>query len=154
MQVLGKLQTTLPHNLHPQWYPQFLQEEYPDLGPVIYLDAWPFNDPLCYIIHSDVANQATQTPSLPKHREVKRFMNPIIGENNMVVLEGNEWKKWRSVFNPGFSRTHLMSLVPEIVDLCLVFCDTLARHADADDMFALEPVATKLTFDVIGKVAL
>lgn len=47
-----------------------------------------------------------------------------------------------------------MSLVPEIVELCLVFCHTLARHADADDIFSLEPEAAKLAFDVIGKVAL
>lgn len=121
---------------------------------MIYLDAWPFTDPLCFITHPDVANQATQSPSLPKHREVKRFMNPIIGEKNMVVLEGNEWKKWRSVFNPGFAASHLMSLVPEMVEHCLVFRDVLARHGDEDDMFSLEAEATKLTFDVIGKVAL
>lgn len=89
---MGKLQTTLPHNIHPQWYPQFLHDEYPGLGPVIYLDPWPFSDPLCFITHPDVANQATQRPSLPKHREVKRFTNPIIGENNMLVLEGTSGK--------------------------------------------------------------
>lgn len=47
-----------------------------------------------------------------------------------------------------------MSLVPEMVELCLVFCDILARHADEDDIFSLDEEATKLTFDVIGKVAL
>lgn len=47
-----------------------------------------------------------------------------------------------------------MSLVPEIVELCLVFYDNMERHADVDDMFSLEQEATKLTFDVIGKVAL
>ncbi len=150
---MGKLQTKLPRNIHPQWYTQFLRDE-GHLGPMIYLDTWPFSDPVCFITHPDIANQITQTPSLPKHSALKKYINPIVGENNLVCLEGEEWKKARLIFNPGFARSHLMSLVPEIVKICLVFCDSMTRHADVGDMFSLEHEATMLTFDIIGKVTL
>ena len=58
------------------------------------------------------------------------------------------------MFNPGFSNTHLMTLVGGIVDDCLVFKDILAKHAGAQDIFALEEEATKVTIDVIGRVIL
>jgi cytochrome P450 len=153
LKVLDKLQTKLPRNIHPQWYAEYLQDEY-HLGPVIYLDTWPFTDPICLITHPDIANQVTQMPSLPKHPGMKTYLKPIIGEKNLLTLEGDEWKKSRSIFNPGFAGSHLMSLVPDMVKICLVFCDSMTRHAEVGDMFSLEHEAMMLTFDVIGKVAL
>jgi cytochrome P450 len=69
-------------------------------------------------------------------------------------VNGALWKKWRSIFNPGFATAHLMSLVPGIVDDGLVYADVLDEHAGSGKVFRLEEATTRLTIDVIGKVVL
>jgi cytochrome P450 len=148
------LAAKLPPYIHPQWYPKFLYDEYPNLGPAIYLDTWPISPPTLFINHPTLANQATLMPSLPKHSIYKSVIYPVAGKYNLLTLEGNVWKKWRSIFNPGFAASHLLSLVPGIVELSLIFCDTMSRYADAGVIFSLEHEAAKLAFDIIGKVTL
>lgn len=98
--------------------------------------------------------EITVKTSLPKHIEVAKFMKHIGGPGNLVSSEGAEWKKWRSAFNPGFSASHLMTLVPTIVDECVVFCKIMKEHARRNDLFRMETASTKLTVDIIGKVVL
>lgn len=104
------------------------------------------------ILDSDLMAQCTVKHSVPKHDAVKDFMVHLGGPGNLVSSEGNEWKKWRSAFNPGFSVGHLMTLVPTIVDDCAVYCDILTQHAKKGDLFRMEAATTKLTVDIIGKV--
>lgn len=47
-----------------------------------------------------------------------------------------------------------MSLVPGMVDQGVIYTDVLAEHAATGDVFRLEEATTRLTIDVIGKVAL
>ena len=63
------------------------------------------------IFDTDMMNSITVQQSLPKHPEVDKFMEHLGGAGNIVSAEGGEWKKWRSAFNPGFSASHLMTLV-------------------------------------------
>lgn len=151
---MGKLVSTLPPDLHPHSFPYFLQKKYPGLGPVFYLDNWPFSYPLCAVVDPDVAYQATQQHSLPKHSINKEYIEPLVGKYNMLTLEGRLWKQWRSIFNPSFASGHVIDLVPKIIEDSLIFCEMLSMHAEKSDIFSLEEVTTNLTIDVIGRVVM
>jgi cytochrome P450 len=69
-------------------------------------------------------------------------------------MDRQEWKYWRSIFNPGFSAGHLMALVPEIVKETIVFCEVLQDHAIKQDIFPMKTLTDDLAMDVIGKVVL
>ena len=79
---------------------------------------------------------------------------PLTGRDSLLTIEGNHHKKWRNVFNPGFSNTHLMTLVEGIVEDSMVFMDILSEHADMGDTVLMEEAATRFTVDVIGRVVL
>lgn len=68
-------------------------------------------------------------------------------------MNGGEWKRWRSLLNPGFSAANLMQHVPFIVDCVEVFCGRLRENAGGG-VVLLDDFTTKLTFDIIMKVAL
>jgi sterigmatocystin biosynthesis cytochrome P450 monooxygenase len=72
----------------------------------------------------------------------------------MVFSEGELWKQSRSLFNPGFSASHLMSLVPVIVDDTIIFWKSLSRAAEAKEIVQLEHMTSHLTIDIIGHVIL
>lgn len=100
------------------------------------------------------ANQITVQNSLPKHANTQAYVHPLIGEKNLVTLEGREWKMWRGIFNPGFASGHLMSLVGDMVSDTLRFTQILSNYAAERDVFELEEAATRLTVDIIGSVVL
>ena len=47
-----------------------------------------------------------------------------------------------------------MTMTDGIVDDCLTFCDFLSEHAASGKTFILEEATTKVTVDIIGRVAL
>ena len=69
-------------------------------------------------------------------------------------MEGQQWKHWRSIYNPGFSSNHLMALVPDIVQETATFCHILQEHADTKDIFRMKDHTDNLAMDVMGKVVL
>lgn len=69
-------------------------------------------------------------------------------------MEGEEWKRWRKIYNPGFSAGNIQTLVPTIVEEVGIFVDILKDHARRRDMFSLDEAAINATMDVIGRVAL
>ena len=69
-------------------------------------------------------------------------------------MDGTEHKRWRAIFNPGFSSAHLMTLVGGIVDDSMVFTKILGRHAKKQEIFSLEEATTRATVDIIGRVVL
>lgn len=151
--VMAKVVAKFPLGIHPHAVMPFLQKEY-NLPPVFYLDTWPFSYALCAIVDPDAASQVTVQHSLPKHQAAKEAIAPVIGHNSLVSIEGNQHKRWRNIFNPGFSVSHLMTLVDGIVDDSLIFMDILGKHADAKEVFLLEEDATRVTVDIIGRVVL
>ena len=125
-----------------------------NLPRVFYIDTWPFGDSICAIVDPDVAYQVTVQQNFPKHEVVAGSIWPLTGMKNLVSMGGSEHKRWRTIFNPGFSNAHLMTLVGGIVDDSLTFTDILSKHAEKQDIFSLEEAATRLTVDIIGKVAM
>ncbi len=69
-------------------------------------------------------------------------------------MSSSEHKRWRAIFNPGFSSAHLMTLMDGIVDDSMSFMEILGRHAEKQDIFSLEEATTRATIDIIGRVVL
>jgi cytochrome P450 len=150
--VMARHQMKYPLRLHPHMYLLDVQMEN-NLPPVFYLDTWPVGPKMMVIIDPETAQEVTTTHSLPKAADIRPYIYPLSGKNNLVTMEGAEWKKWRAIFNPGFSAKHLTGLIPGMVDDVMTFNEILGEMADAQKLFRLEELATKLTFDIIGKVS-
>ena len=152
--AVGKVMSKLPTDSHNQYLPGLLRREYPELGPNFYMDTWPFGAPVLFVCEPSMLHQITQEHSLPKHRDLREFLRPLTNGLDIVTLNGQTWKTWRNIFNPGFSLSHLMTLTPVIVEEALVFCDNLQKLWESESMFQMKALTDKLTIDVIGTVAL
>lgn len=130
-----------------------LQREH-DLGKVFYVDLWPFSAPWLIVADATLADQVAVKPCLPKFGGLKAMLRPYAGVNNLLVQEGEEWRRWRALFNPAFSAGALQRHVPELVDMCQAFCDGLSRRARSGARFQLEPEVVGLTVELIGRIAL
>lgn len=153
LKSMGEVVAHQPKNCAPQTYALPIKERF-GLGDVFYTDPWPFAPPSMMIFNTELLADIAIKQSLPKHPMIDDFVQHIGGPGNLVTAEGGEWKKWRSAFNPGFSATHLMTLVPLIVDECAIFRDILTERAGKRQLFRMEQATTRLTVDIIGKVVL
>ncbi|KAL8828580.1 MAG: hypothetical protein Q9170_006540 [Blastenia crenularia] len=151
---MAKAATSFPPNAHPHIYPHWIRQQYPELPPVFVIDVWPVAAPMLVVLDPIAAAQVTIKNSLPKHRNTQDYVYPLLGNKNMVTLEGKEWKMWRGIFNPGFSSGHLMSLVAGMVSDTVLFTEILEDYAVKGAIFQLEEAATRLTVDIIGNVVL
>lgn len=132
----------------------YIRKKY-NLGKFFYLDWWPLGPRWLFIADPEIASKFMTTgQSLHKSHLETDFINILLGKNNLVSLEGAHWKYLRSVFNPGFSAAHIMTLTPYVVDASLVFCENLHGCAANNTMFELEEQATNMTIDIIGKLVL
>ena len=150
---MAKTTRSLPTDVHGHvLFEAFRRQN--QLPPVFYVDSWPFGYQALVVGSPDAAYQITQEHSLPKFMSLRYFLKPLVGVNNLVSMEGQLWKTWRGIFNPGFSANHLMTLVPGIVENTLIYCDHLCKHAEKGGLFQMEEMTTKLTVDIIGKIIL
>ena len=149
-----KLLSKLPPGAHPSYLPGLIRRAVPDAGLVFYLDLWPFNRPILVVTSPPAAYQFTQEHPLRKSPELRRWIKPLAENKDLVSLEGQQWKRWRNVYNPGFSMSHLMLMVPQIAEEVSVFCDILRERSKSGAIFPLEEATTYLTMDTIGRVVL
>jgi cytochrome P450 len=87
-----------------------VREKY-DLPPVFYLDLEPVDRSILVILDPQAAEEVSQNSNLPKHEQVRNVLEPLMGPQNLLTTDGALWKKWRTIFNPGFSVQHLMTQV-------------------------------------------
>lgn len=144
----------LPRDAHPSYLPRLIRQAIPDVGQVFYLDMWPFHRPLLVVSSPSVAHQFTQERPLRKSPEVARWIKPLANNQDLVSMEGHDWKHWRNIYNPGFSASHLIQLVPQILKEVSVFRDILKERAQSGVTLPFEEATVNLTMDVIGRVVL
>ncbi|KAK6352365.1 hypothetical protein TWF730_009193 [Orbilia blumenaviensis] len=152
--VMAKITQETPMDAHPHVQLPFLLEKYglKEKG-IMYLDLWPMGSPMVVVCDPKMAYQCAQQHSLPKAiKELDPILGPLSGPGNLVASDGNFWKFWRSVFNPGFAAQHLMTLVPGIVKDCEAFCKVMEKAATNGQVVNLEKLTTCLTIDIIGRV--
>lgn len=152
--VVGNIMAKLPGDVHGHLLPRQIQMAFPTLGPLFYIDPWPFGPPMLIATSPDSANQFTTAHSLPKFAALREFMRPIAGGVDLTTLEGHEWKTWRNVFNPGFSSSHLMTMVSDMIKDVLTYCEILRERAAGGGVFTMDPLAVNLNLDIIGRLTL
>ena len=136
--------------------PLLFARKYPDVAKfgVVHLDNWPFAPPMAAVFDPDLMAQFTQEIARPKHENMYREFTPFTGLNDLVNQEGQVWKMWRAVFNPGFSSRNVLSFTPHIVEEIQVFKEWLRSVEKSGQPAEFEAPTMKLTIDVIGRVAL
>lgn len=120
----------------------------------IYFDTWPFGGATFAVFHPDIIAQFTQDKSFPKSDGLAREFGPLTGLNDLVNMEGQEWKTWRSVFNPGFSAKNLTTLLPAFLEEIQVLKEKLIQAARSGEVVSMEDTVQKATVDVICRAAL
>lgn len=117
------------------------------------IDMWPLSEPMLTVFNPEAANEVCQKANLPKAKKNETMLLPITGGNNLLSMNGDLWKTWRTLFNPGFSSGAIMEQVPQIVKYVSAFCDALRKNAGGGLVF-LDPLTTEMTFQVILKISL
>ncbi|KAF4451202.1 sterigmatocystin biosynthesis [Fusarium albosuccineum] len=145
-----------PQDVHGQLMPFFLMREYPEMAKfgMCYIDLWPISWPMLATFHPDVAAQYTQENSMPKHEIIRSQFRPLTGLKDLVLAEGQFWKKWRSTFNPGFSTQNILALVPDFIEEAYAWRQYLEHIAETGDTVHLEDSVMRVTCDVIGRSVL
>ncbi|KAL2126410.1 hypothetical protein VTI74DRAFT_967 [Chaetomium olivicolor] len=152
--VAAKIFRSLPPHAHLLLIADQVRREYPNLDTAFYLDIWPFGPPTLMVISPDLASQFTQDASLPKFEGLRKFLEPLTGKKDLVSMEGQEWRHWRSKFNPGFSAANILSMIPAMVEEFRGYRDVIYQHALTGDIIPLELPTLALSMDIIGRVVL
>ena len=143
----------LPPDVHPHHYWLWLRHTY-NLGDFFYFDVWPLGPTTLVICEADIADQVTVKHSLDKHPMVKQYLKQHLGSENMASANGLAWRKARTIYNPGFATSYLMTMISDVVEDVEIFHDVLSDFAVSREIFEMEAVAMKLSFDMIGRLVL
>lgn len=151
-----RIMNTLPEDRQqPDAFDLLCQAHQGDSDSVIYVDMWPFSDPLMIVCSPVLAAQAcSQEFDMIKPRMLQPFFDPIAGGTNLFTMNGAEWKRSRALFNSGFSASYILQQTSHIVDEAEVYIDILREHARKGDMFSLDDITCWYLMDVIGTVSL
>jgi cytochrome P450 len=128
-----------------------ISKEFP--AGVFYIDLWPIARSMLVVNTIHTVTQL-QNATLDKPPQLDSAFHDLCGGLNLFTLHERPWKYWRRLFNPGFSPSHMLELVPAIVTETEVFCDILRQHAATSGIIQLENVTIKLTIGIICAVSL
>ncbi|KAH7311263.1 cytochrome P450 [Stachybotrys elegans] len=126
--------------------------------PLFYLDFWPIQYGIVIVCDPEVAEQLSKVSkkfpcSAPKAPIADR-MGDLIGPRTIMCKQGEDWKATRKRFNPGFAPSHLMTLLPFILDKTTRFLEFLDHFAQSEETFTLDDLTTNLTFEIIGAIVM
>ncbi|KAK5077308.1 hypothetical protein LTR51_002997 [Lithohypha guttulata] len=150
LHIADLCRSLFPDDIHVHAWTDFVRERW-NLPETFYVDWRPFA-PL-WLFSADpelVAEYINVKQNLPKSPMETGYLDKFLGKNNMVALEGERWKSLRSMFNPGFSASNIMTYADAIVEASLRFMTVLEEKARKNELFELEEYATRLTIDIIG----
>ncbi|PHH75451.1 hypothetical protein CDD82_4450 [Ophiocordyceps australis] len=127
--------------------------------PIIYLDVWPIATPMAFSMEAYVSNQMEMGKILLAKSPMQgEFLGPISNGKDLNCMHGEEWKTWRSRFNPGFGKSNIRQWVPAILEEVETFAgvlQNLSGKAGAwGPVFQLEKVAGDLALDATGRIIL
>lgn len=152
--IVVRLVTQLPRDAHACLLPEEIRRAYPELGPDFYVDLSPFSISMLVVGSPETNYQIAQEHPLEKTMTLKNFVRPLTDGLDFLTMEYARWKKWRAIFNPGFSAAHLMTLVPVIVDGAETFTHILEEKVKEQQIFPLKRLTDYMTLDIIGQVVL
>ncbi|RSL74284.1 hypothetical protein CEP53_000392 [Fusarium sp. AF-6] len=135
-------------------------EMYEKLGrpPLIFLEMRPISKPVALITSHDIAEQVTKSSNLfpwstPKTPTMKDIIH-LLGPSSLNSAEGEEWRRLRKRFAPGFAPNQLITLLPCILDKTEPFINRLEDYVRSGEQFSLLSLTVNLTIDVISAVTM
>lgn len=136
--------------------PYALLKAYPEICEpgIVYFDSWPFGGATACVISPELQSQFTQERSLPKSSMISRELGPLTDLRDLVTMEGQEWKFWRSVFNPSFSAKNLTAMLPGFLEEIQVLKERLVKAAETGEVVVMEKTVQTATVDVICRATL
>jgi hypothetical protein len=122
---------------------------------LVYIDTYPLaNDNILIATTPEAAAEITER-NFVRHPFMTNFYGRIVGIKSMTLAEGQQWKDMRKTFNPGFSLTNIMTLMPEIVKQGEILTEKLSRIAKNGGFTeSLDELARGVTLDIIFRVVL
>ena len=107
------------------------------------------------VISSPAMARQLLHPMPVKSDDLVQYMHShITGGHQLFTMEGPMWKYWRSTFAHGFSSSHIMTVIPELIEEALVFRDILFEKAEEGVRFPLESITANLAADLVGRFML
>ena len=145
-----------PRDLYSGCIPHAIMLEYPKLQEqgAFYFDMWPITHSMLVVAHPDLMAQYHQDTVLPKHPIMKIEFGPLTGLQDLVNMGGDQWKRWRGMFNPGFSAKNLLSLMPWFLEEIDPFVERLRTVAKTGEIISLDETAMNVTIDIVGRAVL
>jgi cytochrome P450 len=131
-----------------------ISKNFPQSDYLYYLDLWPFSGPMIVISTPEMSYQMVQVQDLQKPASLVPFFKPITGGLGIAVMNGEELKASRALFNPGFASNVILEQTSAIIEEAKVYVELLREHAEKGDMFLLDDLTCWYMMDVIGKVTL
>lgn len=83
-----------------------------------------------------------------KNTYVNEIDDPLTA--NLVLLEGERWKKLRAKLTPTFSSNKMKFMFPTVVGVGERFCDCLLQVVQENDEFEMKELCARFTTDIIG----
>jgi cytochrome P450 len=136
-----------PADFHPQPLFSDIANEYNFRG-LYYLDIYPFGEPMVFILDPSLVSQIT---SFSRHPFANTFLRGLVGTKSIFSTQGSEWSAQRSWFSPAFSASHILTLVPGMIEETLVFREKLTALAIQGKRFSMNDLCLRLAIDVIAR---
>lgn len=151
MIALGKAMMRHPSDISYVMMPWALMQEYPEMCEpgLIYLDVWPISKPMLIAVDAEIAKQFCQEPSAPKHPLIREQMSLYSQQLDILSLEGEEWKIWRSIFNPCFSVKNILALLPAMIEEINLLKERLRKAAKSEEVIKLDNTTMITGFNVV-----
>ncbi|KAF2107833.1 cytochrome P450 [Lophiotrema nucula] len=152
LKYTAEFQKALPESTAINTGIALLHDKYPN--GVWYLDVWPFSQPLMVITSPITATQMQKYSSWIKPVDINDAFMVLCAGNNTFSMTEQEWKPWRSLFNPSFSASYMLELAPLIAREAEVLCSNIRRKAQSGGLIEMETLFSSLALDVIGSTSL
>ena len=136
-----------PADFHPQPMFSDIATQYNFRG-LYYMDLYPFAEPMVFILDPSIVSQIT---SFSRHPHASAYLRGLVGTKSIFSTQGSEWAAQRSWFSPAFSSSHILTLVPGMVEETLVFREKLTALAIQGKRFSMNDLCLRLAFDVIAR---
>ncbi|ORY05690.1 cytochrome P450 [Clohesyomyces aquaticus] len=149
LKLMGEIVALFPNNAHYQVYITTISRKY-DLPGLWYLDLWPMGPKQIIITDPDLAHHTTSIENHPKHEAEHEFLDPILGNRNIVSSNGQAWKYLHNMLAPPFAVASVRNMVGMISQEVMVFRSILNKLAKTGEVFSLETAVSRMAFDVVS----
>lgn len=114
------------------------------------MDLYPFSDSFVFITDPALAAQV-QTSMFARHPFSVGYLGGLVGTKSIFSTVGEEWQRQRSWFSPAFSVSHLLTMVPGMIEETIAFKEKMTKYAASGEVFSMLDMMIELTIDIIAR---